>query len=180
MIGDSQEDDIFYEDLDTSVVAIPGEVRRPRIIKLVKVYPRRNPKLLVYECKRGIRFIYKARAGKKYPAKWKLCRERPKSVDDVFRVLCGSCKDRVKETHLGTKVDQLETTKDCEELADSNKPRSDGVSTLYKADFMQYKRDKRSQYPGDYISDNVWWYNQGYFSACRETSNRVPSWCLGN
>ena len=176
MNANDEMDDIFYEDTTPSEASIV-RVKKAKIFTLVKVFPKHIPKLLIYKCKRGIRIIYKAKANRKTPARWKLCHHRPESVEDAFRVLCTKCKDRVKETYLKSHHDRTETTTD--DYEEDARPRNDGLDTIYKADFKQYRRDKRSQYPGDYLSDFVWWYNEGYKAAVREASARVPSWCLG-
>jgi len=50
----------------------------------------------------------------------------------------------------------------------------------HKAHYREYWRDRASGvYPGDWNSDNVWWYNKGFIDACTHRCRSVPSWCLG-
>jgi hypothetical protein len=57
-----------------------------------------------------------------------------------------------------------------------DKPKSSSYTdTVYKVDWREYSYTRHS-YPGDYLSDNVYWWNKGYIRAENHTRRCVPSW----
>ena len=168
------EEEFLYEDFIGE-----GEVTKPslkfhKVPKMVKMFPRHGSRLLVYRCKSGLRFIYKTHAKKNQLSRWRLSKFRSDTMEEVFFFWCHGHKDRDKVFHqsYAMLMHQKEIS------TDENVVRNDGLDTLYKADFNQWRRDARSQYPGDYLSDNVYWYNLGMIKAIKETSQSCPDWSL--
>ncbi len=49
------------------------------------------------------------------------------------------------------------------------------LDTVYAPHWHGHRGTLHS-YPGDYLSDFVYWWNQGYYRACTEVCQSVPSW----
>lgn len=49
------------------------------------------------------------------------------------------------------------------------------LDTVYSPHWFGHRATLHS-YPGDYLSDFVYWWNQGYYRACIEVCQSVPSW----
>lgn len=146
----------------------------PKIPKLVKMFPKKGSRLLVYRCKSGLRFIYKTHAKKNQLSRWRLSKFRSDTMEEVFFFWCHGHKDRDKVLHAT--YDMVWHKAEIE--TDENKIRSDGLDTLYTADIRQWRRDNRFQYPGDFLSDNVYWYNMGMIKASCTASHSCPHWSL--
>lgn len=168
------EEEFLYEDFVGEGDVVKLSPKLHKIPKLAKVFPRHGSRLLVYRCKSGLRFIYKTHTKKNQLSRWRLSKFRSDTMEEVFFFWCHGHKDRDKVLHSTYELQYHKA----ELSTPEEKIRSDGLDTLYRADFRQWRRDTRSQYHGDYLSDNVYWYNWGMIQAIKESSHSCPHWSL--
>lgn len=64
---------------------------------------------------------------------------------------------------------------DDDECVDNNRHKY--LDLVYRVDYYEY-HSARYSYPGDFYTDNVYWWNRGYFKACQSTCRSTPSWVM--